>query len=184
MNPNWLIISGIGWEPEIRGLLTVVLASAVLIGSVWLLLVTNTGIRLGSLVTLAGFFAWFTIMAGTWWLFGIGYSGDAPSWQFIDSYADVAGSEPSGIEDAFLADVELLPDPNCTVTRVFPRPRLAGNSQYQGRVAHPRRLLWCWLIQARTGPKWSGNLARWMRPQSVRTLKIATASASQVTPAS
>lgn len=120
MNPNWLIISGIGWEPEIRGLLTVVLASAVLIGSVWLLLVTNTGIRLGSLVTLAGFFAWFTIMAGTWWLFGIGYSGDAPSWQFIDSYADVAGSEPSGIEDAFLADVELLPDPNCTVTRVFP----------------------------------------------------------------
>lgn len=120
MNASWHIISGIGWEPEIRGLLTVALASAVLIGSVWLLLVTNTGIRLGSLVTLAGFFAWFTMMAGVWWIFGIGYSGDAPSWVFIDSYADEAGAEPSGIEDAYLADVDLLPDPNCEAARIFP----------------------------------------------------------------
>ncbi len=120
MNSSWLIISGIGWEPEIRGLLTVALASTVLVGSVWLLLVTNTGIRLGSLVLLAGFFAWFTIMAGVWWLFGIGYSGDAPTWVFIDSYADEAGSEPSGIEDAYLADVDLLPDPNCSAVRIFP----------------------------------------------------------------
>ena len=45
-------IAGIGWEPEIRGLLTVVLGFAILGGSVWLLLVTNTGTRLGSLIAL------------------------------------------------------------------------------------------------------------------------------------
>ena len=43
-------VAGIGWEPEIRGLLTVVLGFAILGGSVWLLLVTNTGTRLGSLI--------------------------------------------------------------------------------------------------------------------------------------
>ena len=36
------MLAGIAWEPHIRGLLTVVLAMAVLAGSVWLLLVTNT----------------------------------------------------------------------------------------------------------------------------------------------
>lgn len=115
-----MIMAGIGWEPEIRGALTVALATAALVGTVWLLLVTNTGVRLGSLVTLAGFFGWFTIMAGTWWIFGIGYHGDAPSWRFIDSYADSAGTEVSGIEDAYLADVDRLPDPNCSTRRIFP----------------------------------------------------------------
>lgn len=115
-----VIMAGIGWEPEIRGALTVALATAALVGTVWLLLVTNTGVRLGSMVTLAGFFGWFAIMAGTWWIFGIGYSGDAPSWRFIDSYADSAGAEVSGIEDAYLADVDQLPDPNCSTERIFP----------------------------------------------------------------
>ena len=114
------VISGISWEPEIRGLLTVALAAAALIGSVWLLLVTNTGIRLGSLITLAGFFAWMTMMASVWWLFGIGYVGDAPTWEFVDSYADEAGAETSGIEDAYLAEVDQLPDPNCNTSQVFP----------------------------------------------------------------
>ena len=115
-----IVLAGIGWEPEIRGVLTVALATAALVGTIWLLLVTNTGVRLGSLVTLAGFFGWFTIMAGTWWIFGIGYSGEAPSWRFIDSYSDAAGAESSGIEDAYLADVDQLPDPNCSTQRIFP----------------------------------------------------------------
>ena len=115
-----VILAGIGWEPEIRGALTVALAAAALVGTVWLLLVTNTGVRLGSLVTLAGFFGWFTIMAGTWWIFGIGYHGDAPTWRFIDSYADSAGAEASGIEDAYLAEVDQLPDPNCSTRPIFP----------------------------------------------------------------
>ena len=40
------IVAGIGWEPEIRGALTVLVGSLVLFGSVWLILKTNHGNRL------------------------------------------------------------------------------------------------------------------------------------------
>ena len=109
------IFSGIGWEPEIRGLLTVLLAAAVLMGTVWVILVTNTGVRLGSLVALAGFFGWFTIMAFVWWLFGIGYTGDNPNWELKDMVRDPAGIEARGIEE-----FTNLPDPNCNSRQIFP----------------------------------------------------------------
>jgi hypothetical protein len=40
----------IGWEPELRGLLTVIIGAVALCGSVYLLLGTNLGIRLGCLL--------------------------------------------------------------------------------------------------------------------------------------
>ena len=78
---NVHMIAGIGWDPEIRGLLTVVLAMAVLAGSVWLLLVTNTGTRLGSLIAIAGFFGWMFVMGIFWWIYGIGWVGSSPAWE-------------------------------------------------------------------------------------------------------
>lgn len=109
------ITAGIGWDPEIRGFLTVLLAATALMGSVWLLLATNTGVRLGSLVALAGFFGWFTIMSVTWWIFGIGYTGQRPSWEFVESVRDPIGAESTGLEQ-FIN----LPDPNCDTGRIFP----------------------------------------------------------------
>ncbi len=117
---NLITLAGIGWEPEIRGLLTVALASALLMGTVWLLLVLNTGVRLGSLLALAGLFGWFTIMAVIWWLQGIGYAGDSPTWEYEGTFADPAGAELTGIEDAYVANVAQLPDPNCETGRIFP----------------------------------------------------------------
>ncbi len=111
---------GISWEPEIRGILTVALASALLMGTVWLLLVLNTGVRLGSLLALAGMFGWFTIMAVIWWLQGIGYVGESPTWEYQGTFADPAGIERTGIEDAYVASVGDLPDPNCDTGRIFP----------------------------------------------------------------
>ena len=113
-------LGGISWEPEIRGILTVALASALLMGTVWLLLVLNTGVRLGSLLALAGMFGWFTIMAVIWWLQGIGYAGDAPTWEYEGTFSDPAGMELTGIEDAYVATVGDLPDPNCETGRIFP----------------------------------------------------------------
>ncbi len=109
------VIAGIGWDPEIRGLLTVAVASAGLMGTVWLLLATNVGVRLGSLVALTGFFGWFTIMSLIWWLFGIGYTGQRPSWEFVETVKDPAGAEQVGLEE-FIN----LPDPNCNNQRIFP----------------------------------------------------------------
>ena len=44
----------INWEPELRGILIVIIAVAVLCGSVYLVLGTNLGARLGFLVALSG----------------------------------------------------------------------------------------------------------------------------------
>ncbi len=78
------LFAGLAWDPEIRGFLAVLTGVVVLMGSVWLLLATNTGTRLGTLIALAGFFGWMTIMAAIWWIYGIGYRGDAPTWQEVE----------------------------------------------------------------------------------------------------
>ena len=110
------IIAGIGWEPEIRGALTVAVAGAVLIGSVWLLLVTNTGTRLGSLIALAGFWGWMVIMGIIWWIYGIGIADQAsrPVWEVHEINADEPGADSLvGIQESQLGNVSNLPDPNC-----------------------------------------------------------------------
>lgn len=115
------IIAGLGWDPEIRGLLTVVLAMAILAGSVWLLLVSNTGTRLGSLIALAGFWGWMFVMGIFWWIYGIGWVGSSPTWEVQDTFADIAGAEEEGIADAFIGNVGDLPDANCQAgTDSFP----------------------------------------------------------------
>ncbi len=75
------VVAGISWDPEIRGALTVLVGSLVLFGSVWLILNTNLGNRLGTLIALAGFFGWMFIMGIVWWIYGIGLQGDRPTWE-------------------------------------------------------------------------------------------------------
>ena len=48
------LFAGLAWNPGIRGILVVAVGVAVLMGSVYLLLATNPGARLGMLVALAG----------------------------------------------------------------------------------------------------------------------------------
>ncbi len=70
----------IGWEPELRGLLTVVIAVVILMGSIYLIMLTNMGSRLAFLVVLAGLSGWMVLMGLTWWIYGIGLRGPDPSW--------------------------------------------------------------------------------------------------------
>jgi len=70
----------IGWEPELRGLLTVVIAVVILMGSIYLIMLTNMGARLAFLVSLAGLAGWMMLMGLTWWIYGIGLRGPDPSW--------------------------------------------------------------------------------------------------------
>lgn len=115
------IVAGLGWDPEIRGLLTVALAMAVLAGSVWLLLVTNTGTRLGSLIAIAGFFGWMFVMGIFWWIYGIGWAGSLPTWEVQDVFIDAPGAEVEGLQEAFVGNVDDLPDGNCfNATDHFP----------------------------------------------------------------
>ncbi|MBU3688806.1 MAG: hypothetical protein B7C54_01330 [Acidimicrobiales bacterium mtb01] len=71
----------IGWEPELRGLLTVIIGVVALCGSVYMLLATNMGIRLGFLVAFAGLFGWMASMGAIWWAYGIGLTGRMPTWE-------------------------------------------------------------------------------------------------------
>jgi len=73
----------IGWMPELRGILIVIIAVGVLCGSVYLILATNLGARLGFLVTLTGLAGWMFLMGIIWAIYGIGLRGKEPSWDAI-----------------------------------------------------------------------------------------------------
>jgi hypothetical protein len=81
---NTALLAGINFQLTIRGLLVVTVAVAIRMGSVWLLLATTTGVRVGTLLALTGFFGWMTIMATFWWILGIGWRGADPSWHTVD----------------------------------------------------------------------------------------------------
>lgn len=74
----------VNWEPELRGALTVIIGAAVWMGSVYLILGTNLGARLGFIVSLTGLAGWMALMGAIWWMYGIGLQGDLPSWQAVE----------------------------------------------------------------------------------------------------
>ena len=102
---NFLTLAGITFDLEIRGLLVVGTAVVVLIGSIWLIIATNSGIRHATLVTLAGLMGWMAILGGAWWMYGSGWKGADPSWQTVDINVGDLGA--SGILEA-----RDLPDPD------------------------------------------------------------------------
>ncbi|MFM9037057.1 MAG: hypothetical protein ACKOJ9_05155 [Actinomycetota bacterium] len=94
----------ITWEPEIRGILTVIIGTVALCGSVYLLLGTNLGVRLGFLVSMAGLFGWMMCMGIIWMSYGIGLVGNSPSWKPADPFSIVR-------EGRFLLDAEVIDVP-------------------------------------------------------------------------
>jgi hypothetical protein len=73
----------INWEPELRGILTVIIGTVVLMGSVYMILGTNMGARLGFLVAFAALAGWMALMGSIWWIYGIGLKGAAPEWNEV-----------------------------------------------------------------------------------------------------
>jgi hypothetical protein len=71
----------ITWHPGLRGVLVVATGVVVLCGSVYLLLATNLGSRLGFLVAVAGLSGWMALMGFIWAVYGIGYKGTATHWK-------------------------------------------------------------------------------------------------------
>ena len=94
----------ITWEPEIRGILTVIIGTVALCGSVYLLLGTNLGVRLGFLVSMAGLFGWMMCMGIIWMSYGIGLKGNEPSWKPADPFSIVR-------EGRYLLDAQVIDAP-------------------------------------------------------------------------
>jgi len=99
-----LSLLAVSWEPEIRGILVVLVMAGVLIGGTYLILGTNLGARLGFLVAMAGLAGWMMSMGAIWWVYGIGLRGDAPSWKPNEPIAIVRDAN-------FLDDAEVLDSP-------------------------------------------------------------------------
>ncbi len=90
-------LAGISWDPTVRGILVVLVGASVLMGSVWLLIATNVGVRVGTLIALASFFGWVFIMATVWWIYGIGWQGKTPTWHTLDvNVGCTVATAPSG----------------------------------------------------------------------------------------
>jgi len=71
----------VSWEWELRGTLIVIIAVSVLMGSIYLILGTNLGARLGFLVAFAALAGWMFIMGGIWWTYGKGLLGPDATWK-------------------------------------------------------------------------------------------------------
>ncbi len=78
---NHLVTGALAWNPQVRGALYVVIAVVVLPGSVFLLLSTNMGSRMGFLLATAGFSGWMLTLGGVWWVYGSGPVGRSPTWK-------------------------------------------------------------------------------------------------------
>ena len=99
----------INWEPELRGILIVIIAVVTLCGSVYLILATNLGARLGFLVTLTGLAGWMALMGLIWMIYGIGLKGPEPSWDAVPGRTVL--QDPSALYQAgVLAERPQIPD--------------------------------------------------------------------------
>ena len=105
------IIAGISFDPGIRGILVVLTGVTVLMGSVYLLLGTNLGSRLGFLVALTGLFGWLAILTFMWWLTppAIGPRGNLPSWKPVEIYVNGGGDQAKTDALSKLVDPASLP---------------------------------------------------------------------------
>jgi hypothetical protein len=106
-----VILAGIGWTPEIRGILSVLVGVVVLMGSIYLVLATNLAQRLGFLIALTAVFGWMTIHGLVWWLYppGTGPAGRPPAWEVEEIvYGDLSESL---LDEAHDIDASTLPPP-------------------------------------------------------------------------
>ncbi len=101
-------LAGIAWDPQLRGFLTLAVGIIVLMGSVYLLLVTNVGVRLGFLLASAALFGWLTLMGGVWWMYGsIGMLGKDPGWVVTETV--YPGTDDAALDLAHGFDTSAMP---------------------------------------------------------------------------
>lgn len=74
------LLLGLAWNPHVRGGLYVLTAVVILCGSGALILGTNLGGRLGFQAAAAGLMGFLVVIGATWWVYGIGPQGEAPTW--------------------------------------------------------------------------------------------------------
>lgn len=101
-------IDGIGFDPFFRGLLSVLVGVVVMCGGTYLLVATNSGSRVGGLISGAAFFGWMAMMGIIWTIYAIGWSGEAESWALLEINGDNPALDNDGLAFAENEDVAAL----------------------------------------------------------------------------
>ena len=133
------ILAIVSWDPVLTGYLAVIIAVGVLCGSVYLLLATNLGVRLGFLVAWTGLWGWMLLMSLVWWVFGIGWIGSQPGWNVTHVAANPATVPVAVVQDLARYDLDQAPPEWTEVDEADIRS--AADSHVVCDDADPRRLL-------------------------------------------
>lgn len=99
------LLAAIAFDPTIRGVLVVIVAATVWFGTVYTIVATNTGIRNGLLIALAGLTGWAMSLGIFWTIYGIGMVGKSPSWMTLELNFDREATVQT-------EQVDSLPAPN------------------------------------------------------------------------
>jgi hypothetical protein len=99
----------LNWDPELHGLVVVALALLLLPGTVYLLLATNLGARVGFILAVAGFFGWMALMGIVWTIYGIGLKGNANAWKVKETVSGSVSRSPNVVLDGFPSGWKKLP---------------------------------------------------------------------------
>lgn len=102
------VLAALSWDPQIRGASITLTAVFLLVGSVYLLLSTNMGARLGLLLAVAGLSGWMGTMGVVWMVFGIGLKGADPTWVVQDVVTGDAAASTVPAMDEFPQDWQRL----------------------------------------------------------------------------
>ena len=78
------MIGAVAFDPTIRGILVILTGSTVLMGSIFLVLSTNSGVRVGFLIAASALFGWFVLMSTLWTIYESGLKGRDPAWMATD----------------------------------------------------------------------------------------------------
>lgn len=132
------LVAALSWNPQIKGGLIIFGSILILCGSVYLLLGTNTGARVGFLLAAAGLMGWMVIMGAVWTAYGIGLTGRLPAWKvqtvvrgdasratqtvlrgFPNEWRAIELDDPESAEAQAAADHALAPPPDTGERGVF-----------------------------------------------------------------
>lgn len=94
---GFAFIGGVAFDPFFRGVLVVLVGVVVLFGSTYLIVSTNSGPRIGGLISAAGLFGWLAMMGVFWTIYGIGWKGEAEHWTLVEINSDSPDDADDGL---------------------------------------------------------------------------------------
>ncbi len=125
------------WDPQARGIIIVMVIVAILPGSVFMLLATNVGARLGFLLAVAGLSGWCTLMGSLWWVNAQGLKGRPPSWKPMEIVVGNPGDSILGERAGLPASAGQLPTGNGWHQLAVGQPTLGDATAAADKVLAP-----------------------------------------------